>query len=159
MPPAFVLSQDQTLRKYLTKSFSSSSLIHCSVAFSSTGFCSLGCLIFKEQPAASATAHLYYHSSLVSVKNFFQVFLEICLLGVGHSRADENVLYAYFLTSSTPFFIFFCFFFSFSWFRFFLSFILSVPFYLSHFLVLAIIIIFLLHGAFSMDYNDVSYFV
>ena len=81
------------------------------------------------------------------------------MLGVGHSRANENVLYAYFLTSSTPFFIFFCFFFSFSWFRFFLSFILSVPFYLSHFLVLAIIIIFLLHGAFSMDYNDVSYFV
>ena len=33
MPPAFVLSQDQTLRKYLTKSFSSSSSFHCSVAF------------------------------------------------------------------------------------------------------------------------------
>ena len=74
MPPAFVLSQDQTLRKYLTKSFSSSSSFHCSVAFSSTGFCSLGCLIFKEQPAASATAHLYYHSSLLSVKNFFKFF-------------------------------------------------------------------------------------
>ncbi|MEE0511696.1 MAG: hypothetical protein UDG94_10735, partial [Peptococcaceae bacterium] len=48
--------------------------IHCSVAFSSTGFCSLGCLIFKEQPAASATAHLYYHNSGILVKSFFEVF-------------------------------------------------------------------------------------
>ncbi|MEE0509707.1 MAG: hypothetical protein UDG94_00585, partial [Peptococcaceae bacterium] len=85
----------------------SSSLIHCSVAFSSTGFCSLGCLIFKEQPAASATAHLYYHNSFLSVKNFFQVFSESFELGVG-TRAPTKMYYTRTSPFRQPLFLFFC---------------------------------------------------
>ena len=83
MPPAFVLSQDQTLRKYLTKGFSSSSLIHCSVASFKALVCFAWLFNFQRTgPPLSATAHLYYHRRCLSVKNFFQIFSGSFALGV-----------------------------------------------------------------------------
>ena len=79
MPPAFVLSQDQTLRKYFTKRLSSSSsFINCSVASQkckALDLISLGCLIFKELLAAALGDSSFIIPRLVSSVNSFFRFI------------------------------------------------------------------------------------
>lgn len=83
MPPAFVLSQDQTLRKYLTKGFSSSSIFIVRLLFSKHWFVSLGCLIFKEQGRRSRRQLIYITTGGVSLsRTFFKFFSGSFALGV-----------------------------------------------------------------------------
>ena len=79
MPPAFVLSQDQTLRKYLRSAFSKlfCSLKNCSVALFLKHWIYFAWLFnFQRTPAASRRQLIYNTTVRLLCQHFFQSFLE-----------------------------------------------------------------------------------
>ena len=85
MPPAFVLSQDQTLRKYLRSAFSKlfCSLKNCSVALSLKHWIYFAWLFnFQRTPAASRRQLIYNTTTGLLCQHFFSKFfvklLKLC---------------------------------------------------------------------------------
>ena len=78
-PPAFVLSQDQTLRKYLRSAFSKlfCSLKNCSVALFLKHWIYFAWLFnFQRTPAASRRQLIYNTTVGLLCQHFFKSFLE-----------------------------------------------------------------------------------
>ena len=119
MPPAFVLSQDQTLRKYLRSAFSKlfCSLKNCSVALFLKHWIYFAWLFnFQRTPAASRRQLIYNTTVMLSCQHFFKSFLETfeavfftCRLWLS-ALANDQSLYAHSFLLST---LILCFFVSF----------------------------------------------
>ena len=110
MPPAFVLSQDQTLRKYLRSAFSKlfCSLKNCSVALFLKHWIYFAWLFnFQRTPAASRRQLIYNTTVTLSCQHFFKSFLETfeavfftCRLWLS-ALANDQSLYAHSFLLST----------------------------------------------------------
>ena len=116
MPPAFVLSQDQTLRKYLRSAFSKlfCSLKNCSVALFLKHWIYFAWLFnFQRTPAASRRQLIYNTTVTLSCQHFFKSFLETfeavfftCRLWLS-AHPPTYMYYTYFLLLCQDLFPFF----------------------------------------------------
>ena len=132
MPPAFVLSQDQTLRKYLTKSFSSSSSFHCSVAFFKHWILFAWLFNFQRTTCRISDSSFILPQLACLCQELFSSFLRDLLAGCWSlSRRRECIIrvLSHFVNPFFHLFLLFLFFFLVSFFSFFYSFgpFLSFP--------------------------------